>query len=384
MARLKIEPEAVDLMLTALSLLKKDEIARAGHFAFSALGRVLAKNLPDEEGPTTLTNFTHRLEEVWLLKELPPERKAELAGLWGEIKQYLGSKPGYIPTHRLRKIKTCVDLIREIFEERTGVQLADLLGEMTLVDRERLQAIYTVDLMPEAAEKSARDGFTTADFDTIFVLKKALENFGVLLRKKMDSEKEQLPGPEISNADYTSAYVTATFAANPLKKEGEEASFRVLASNDLILAGLHLGISSRATRERYYALFLEGKLDRPLEALDRAGAEILDAFWFYNLENRLPIEEFLAREKEREETTRRRAEEAREKLNRLPYTWDILLPTRVWTREEACARGAELADDIWRLYPPIREIIQTIESQKSEVRSQKENNKKGSLPFCVG
>jgi hypothetical protein len=371
MARLKIEPGAVDLMLAALSLLKKDEIAHAGHFAFSALGRVLAKNLPDEEGPTTPTNFTRRLEEVWRLKELPPERKAEIAELWGQIKQYLGSKEGYIPTLRLRKIQTCVELIRDIFEEHAGVRLAELLAEMTLVDRERLQALYMVDLMPKAAEESSWCGFAPADFDTIFTLKKAVEEAGVLLRKKMDSEKEQLPGPKISNADYTSAYVTATFAANPLKNEGEEASFQVLASNDLVLAGLHFGIISRATRERYYALLLEGKLDRPLAALLRAGAEILDTFWFYNLENRLPIEKFLAREKEREETTRRRTAEAREKLDRPPYTWDILLPTRVWTREEACARGAGLADDIWRLFPPVRQIIQTIESQKSEGRSQK-------------
>jgi hypothetical protein len=371
MARLKIDPGSVDLMLTALSLRDKEEIAQAGHFAFSALGKVLAKNLPREESATNPTNFTRRMAEVWTAKELPEERKAEIINLWGEIKQYLGSKAGYIPTLRLRKIKTCVENIREIFEEHAGVNLSELLAEMTLVDRGRLQELYSVYLMPEIeGEEIIWSGFAAADFDTIFALKKTLEEASVLLRKKMDREREPIPGPVISHADYTTAYVTTAFGVGAEKGPGQEVSFRVMATNDFILAGLYIGFAAREARERYYGLIADEKLNPSLEALESAGAEFLDTFWFYNLENRLPIRSCLSREKDTDTAIRKRAEEARGMLEKTPYTWDAFLPARIWTREEACGKGAGLIEEIWKLYPGVREIINRLKVEDSRLKAE--------------
>lgn len=364
MTRLKIDPGSVDLMLTALSLREKGETAQAGHFAFSALGRVLAKNLPGEESPTNPTNFSRRMAEVWKERALPPEREKEIVRLWGEIKQYLGAKSGFIPTLRQKKIRTCVEAIREIFEEHAGVKLSELLSEMTLVDRERLQSLYAVDLMPAAEEETTWGGFAAADFDSIFALKKALEEASVLLRRRMDGEAEPLPGPTVSRADYTTAYVSAAFA-EALSAPGEEISFRVLATNDLVLAGLYLGTAAREARERYYRLVAEGEIRPALEALGRAGAEMLDTFWFYNIENRLPIRSGLPRSPEEQAAVRRRAEEARAHLAQGPYTWDALLPARIWNREEAVARGAGLVNEIWTVYPGVRQIMKLVNGGKS-------------------
>jgi len=68
MQRLKIDPKVIDLMMTAIVLKRRDKLQHAGHYAFLALGRVLAKTLPDEDGPTTPTNFTWRMDQ--LVKEM--------------------------------------------------------------------------------------------------------------------------------------------------------------------------------------------------------------------------------------------------------------------------------------------------------------------------
>ena len=56
MQRLKIDPKVIDLMMTAIVLKQRDKLQHAGHYAFLALGRVLAKTLPDEDGPTGQRN----------------------------------------------------------------------------------------------------------------------------------------------------------------------------------------------------------------------------------------------------------------------------------------------------------------------------------------
>ena len=114
MQRLKIDPKVIDLMMTAIVLKRRDKLQHARHYAFLALGRVLAKTLPDEDGPTTPTNFTWRMDQ--LVKEMgfPQDWRKKIGMLWTKIRYYLYQKVSMIPSYRVRNITSFVDMVKYI------------------------------------------------------------------------------------------------------------------------------------------------------------------------------------------------------------------------------------------------------------------------------
>lgn len=147
--RLKIDPRAIDLMITAIVLQRHDRVQHAGHYAFLALGRVMSKSLPEEEGPTTPTNFSWRLEQLVKEKGMPREWSRQVYALWMTIRFYLYQKVSQIPAARARNIKAFVQSVRFILEQTAAIKFEDILSTMTFVDRERLQREFGDSLVPE-------------------------------------------------------------------------------------------------------------------------------------------------------------------------------------------------------------------------------------------
>ena len=146
--RLKVDPEAIDLMITAIVLQRRDRLQHAGHYAFLALGRVMSRSLPEEEGPTTPTNFSWRLDQLVKEKGLPREWSKQVYGLWIKIRFYLYQKVSQIPPYRDRNIKAFVDSVMFILEQTAGIQFEDCLSTITFEDRERLQQQFGDSLVP--------------------------------------------------------------------------------------------------------------------------------------------------------------------------------------------------------------------------------------------
>jgi hypothetical protein len=147
--RLKVDPEAIDLMITAIVLQRRDCVQHAGHYAFLALGRVMSKSLPEEEGPTTPTNFSWRLDQLVKEKGMPREWSKQVYVLWNKIRFYLYQKVSSVPPIRARNIKAFVQSVRFILEQTAGIKFEDILSTMTFVDKERLHRQYGDSLVPE-------------------------------------------------------------------------------------------------------------------------------------------------------------------------------------------------------------------------------------------
>jgi hypothetical protein len=147
--RLKIDPEAIDLMITAIVLQRRDRVQHAGHYAFLALGRVMSKSLPEEEGPTTPTNFSWRLDQLVKEKGMPRDWSKKVYLLWNKIRFYLYQKVSSIPAARARNIKAFVQSVKFILEQTAGIKFEDILSTMTFVDKERLHRQYGDSLVPE-------------------------------------------------------------------------------------------------------------------------------------------------------------------------------------------------------------------------------------------
>lgn len=358
--RLKIDPRAIDLMLAAIVLTRENRVQHAGHYAFVAIGRLLIKNLPDETGPTTALNFRRRLERLCREKEFPEELKDEVYSHWKQIKYYIDHKVSYVPSYRGRKIKNYVKLVQQIFEEHSGVDFEEIISGLTIADLERLHVIFGDNLLAEPEEETQFSGFIENDFENLFALRDALAQMGVELAKKMKGEKSRLPGPNLSRTDFTSAYLTLSFNGNPLRAAGEEANFRILLTNQYLMAGLYLGERSKATRQRYYECFRAGKMKQQLGEFSGRGGELLDVFWYYNLENRLLLKKLLHRPGDYQALVKEKIERAKENLNRTPCTWNILLPAKIWEKKEACELGPALLEEIWELYPPTYRIIESL------------------------
>ncbi len=150
MQRLKIDPVAIDLMLTAIVLSRRDRIQHAGHYAFLAMGRVLSQNLPDEEGETTPTNFSRKMDLLVTEKGLKEEWRKKIDSLWKKIRYYLYTKVSCVPRHQSNQIKRFVGGVKYILEQSAGVKFEDILCTMTFEDIERLQAQTGDDLTPDA------------------------------------------------------------------------------------------------------------------------------------------------------------------------------------------------------------------------------------------
>jgi len=358
--RLKLDPVSVDLMLAAIILTRENRIDHAGHYAFVALGRLLKKNLPEETTPTTAMNFRRRLEELCAEKEFPEKSKDEVYSLWKQIKRYIDHKVSYVPSHRSRKIRNFVKSIQKIFEERTSVDFEDIVSDMTIADLERLHATFGDNLLAEPQEEKVFGGFAEKDFDNLFVLRDVLARMGVETAKKMNGEKFRLPGPNLSRTDFTSAYITLSFEANPLRAAGEEANFQILVTNHYLMSGLYLGDRSAATRRHYYEFLRSGKIDRQLGELSERGGELIDVFWYYNLENRLSLKKLFDQPADYQNLIKEKTERAEEELAHPPCTWNILLPARVWEKKEVCKLGPEILEKIWELYPPTGGIIESL------------------------
>lgn len=147
--RLKVDPEAIDLMITAIVLERSDRLQHAGHYAFLAMGKVMSKSLPDEEGPTTPTNFSWRLDQLVKEKGMPREWSKRVYALWIKIRYYLYQKVSKVPPYRDRNIKAFVESVMYILEQTTGVKFQDLLSTLTFEDRERLRRQFGDSLVPE-------------------------------------------------------------------------------------------------------------------------------------------------------------------------------------------------------------------------------------------
>lgn len=149
MQRLKVDPTTIDLLITAIVLERRDKVQHAGHYAFRALGRVLAKTLPDEEGPTTPTNFTWRMDQ--LVKEMgfPKDWRQKIGLLWNKIRYYLYNKVSTVPSYRSRNIKAFVEMVKYVLEQSAGIKFEEFLSTMTMEDIERLSRQFGDSLTPE-------------------------------------------------------------------------------------------------------------------------------------------------------------------------------------------------------------------------------------------
>lgn len=149
MQRLKIDPKVIDLMMTAIVLKRRDKLQHAGHYAFLALGRVLAKTLLNEDGPTTPTNFTWRMDQ--LVKEMgfPKDWRKKIGTLWSKIRYYLYQKVSMIPPYRVRNIISFVEMVKYILEQSSGIKFEEFLDTMTMEDVERLSRQFGDTLAPE-------------------------------------------------------------------------------------------------------------------------------------------------------------------------------------------------------------------------------------------
>ncbi len=149
MQRLKIDPKVIDLMMTAIVLERRDKLQHAGHYAFLALGRVLAKSLRDEEGPTTPTNFTWRMDQLVKEMEFPKDWRKKIGILWNKIRYYLYQKVSMIPPYRVRNISSFVEMVKYILEQSAGIKFEEFLDTMTMEDVERLSRQFGDTLAPE-------------------------------------------------------------------------------------------------------------------------------------------------------------------------------------------------------------------------------------------
>jgi hypothetical protein len=148
--RLKVDPEAIDLMLTAIVLSRRNKLQHAGHYAFLALGRVVARSLPDEEGPTTPMNFSRRMSRLCQEKGFPEEWWDKISSIWNTIRYYLYRKVSYTPSYRSHRIKTFIDSVRNVLEQLSAVKFEEILGTMTYEDVQRLEEDFGDTLFPEA------------------------------------------------------------------------------------------------------------------------------------------------------------------------------------------------------------------------------------------
>lgn len=357
--RLKIDPEAVDLMLTAIVLAQENRLAHAGHYAFVALGRIIGKNLPDEEGEIDAMNFRRRLERLCREKEFSTELKDQIYSLWSEFKHYLNRKVSYIPSYRGRKIKEFVELINRVFLEHSRTDLKLIVKEMTPADLQRLHISFGDNLLTRKRAELDFKGFDPGDFENIFTLRDNLALAGVKWSEKMKSEGKQLPGPSLSATDYTSAYVTLSFLANPLQRIGEEANFTVMITNRQLQVGLRLGEKSPETRRRYYERLKGGGFDPALTRLADEGVELADTFWYFNLRDRLPLKKMIEDPEVHRAEVGRKAGKALENLESPPpFTGSFLLPLRIWSAKEVCEMEGKVIDRVWSLYPGIYEILE--------------------------
>jgi len=149
MQRLKVDPTAIDLLITAIVLERRDKVQHAGHYAFLSLGRVLAKTLPDEDGPTTPTNFSWRMDQ--LVKEMgfPKDWRQKIGLLWNKIRYYLYHKVSKVPAYRSRNIKAFVEMVKYVLAQSTGIKFEEFLSTMTMEDIERLSQQFGDSLTPE-------------------------------------------------------------------------------------------------------------------------------------------------------------------------------------------------------------------------------------------
>ncbi len=357
--RLKIDPEAIDLIMAAVVLSQQDRLQHAGHYAFLALGRILRKNLPEETGPTSFSNLPRRVKLLRQKMQLPEKLENELLATSLQIRSYLEKKVSFIPSYRGRKIKAYIRLIQGLIEEYTRINFDELIAEMTLVDLERLQMVFGDNLMKKK-ETEEFEGFVSSEFENLFELRDTLAGLGRLLREKMSGETLPLTGPQLSRTDYTSAYITLKFTGNHLQRDEEEAGFAILLTNYYLSAGLYLGASAPATRERYWERLLAGELEEPLSALAGLGGELTDTFWYYNLDKRLPLADYFSRREELKDSFQERIGTGREKLKAPPFSWNILLPIKVWSSEEVCALQAGVAEKIWEIYPPTSRLLEKL------------------------
>ncbi|MEA1929204.1 MAG: hypothetical protein U9N73_13440 [Candidatus Auribacterota bacterium] len=149
MQRLKIDPKAIDLLITAIVLERQGKLQHAGHYAFLSIGRVLSKSLEDEEGPTTPTNFSWRMDQLVRENDFPKDWRKKIGILWGKIRDYLYQKVSTIPSYRARHIASFVEIVKYTMEQAAGINFEDLLDTMTLEDRERLSLQFGDSLAPE-------------------------------------------------------------------------------------------------------------------------------------------------------------------------------------------------------------------------------------------
>ena len=147
--RLKIDPKVIDLMMTAIVLERRDKLQHAGHYAFLALGRVLAKSLPDEDGPTTPTNFSWRMDQLVIEMGFSKDLRKKIGLLWSKIRYYLYQKLSTIPSYRVRHITSFVHTVKYILEQSAGIKFDELMDTMTVVDVERLSRKFGDTLAPE-------------------------------------------------------------------------------------------------------------------------------------------------------------------------------------------------------------------------------------------
>ena len=147
--RLKVDPKAIDLMITAIVLQRRERLQHAGHYAFLAMGRVMSKSLPEEEGPTTPTNFSWRLDQLVKEKGMPREWSKKVYALWIKIRFYLYQKVSTIPNYQSRSIKAFVESVMFILEQTAGIRFEDFLSTLTFEDKERLQRQFGDSLVPE-------------------------------------------------------------------------------------------------------------------------------------------------------------------------------------------------------------------------------------------
>lgn len=351
--RLKSDPGAIDLALAGLMTARGDHSPNGGYYALLALGRLLEKNLPGETGKITALNIQRRLDRLCHEMNFSPADADEIHQGWKALRTHLERKDCSLPSYRRRRVRLFAELVARVFEEYAGVHINDVAGQMTVADLARLEAGFGEDLGTAECRPTPCPGLTLGDFESIFTLRERLGEFGVRLGKSFPDRMGLEKGPEITAADFTSSWAAVSLMS-PFRGGGEEAGFHILATPEGVGAGLVFADTAEGTRRRYYQALSRGEMENELAGLDRAGAELVDVYWYCFIEARRRIKDTPPGE------LAELARAAGENPGKAPFTASRLLSWRWWSREEAVGAGEKLLEQIKVLYPPTAALVRSL------------------------
>ncbi len=333
--------ETIDLLTGASLLASRNLSAPAGHFARSALQRMLADEFPDR-------SLQEALESLAAGDGHPAAEAGRIAGMLAELSPYLQPANTYLPGFIQVKIRELVDRICSLFNARGGPKIEADLEKLGDEDWERLEAVLGE--IARRLRSSDALPFEETDFENLVVLREKVQIWAPALGDGFRRRGIEYKLDSISRVNNTSGYIWVAFLKDFALKKVEQGSYSLTFTPTHLRAGLEMGGRSRPWRENYYQALTDGEIDDILEDFARLDCSFLDTFWYFNISGSLPVREYLQKSKYSREIVRKKIEKA---LTRLPeenlYCWNILLPARPIPPEELVrdkAASAGLIEEI--------------------------------------